>query len=155
MKYEIVNEHVIIYYESAKPAQDSVKMVNIKGTVRDEGGLLLPGVSVMIKGTLVGVATGNDGKFTLNVPVRDTVILVFSFVGMKTLEVESDPDKTEYNVVMKDEQVALDDVVITGFRQTTRQKKRAGLRGCPERKRILPIKLNRQWIICFRGRLRA
>lgn len=122
LKYEIVNEHVIIYYESAKPAQDSVKMVNIKGTVRDEGGLLLPGVSVMIKGTLVGVATGNDGKFTLNVPVRDTVILVFSFVGMKTLEVKFDPDKTEYNVVMKDEQVALDDVVITGFRQTTRQK---------------------------------
>lgn len=67
-------------------------------------------------------ATGNDGKFTLNVPVRDTVILVFSFVGMKTLEVKFDPDKTEYNVVMKDEQVALDDVVITGFRQTTRQK---------------------------------
>ena len=46
----------------------------------------------MEKGTKVGVATGGDGKFTFTVAKHDGIILVFSFVGMKTRD---NVDRTE------------------------------------------------------------
>ena len=69
----------------------------------------------MIKWTSVGTATDIDGKFNLEVPRSDTTRLVFSFVGMQNYELRILKKKTEYNVVIKSDTKALDDVVVTGF----------------------------------------
>ena len=62
--------------------------VQITGTVTgSEDGQPLPGASVMVKGTNIGTTTDFQGKFVLSVP-SDAKILVVSFIGLKTQEIE-------------------------------------------------------------------
>ncbi|WP_423127194.1 TonB-dependent receptor [Gaoshiqia sp. Z1-71] len=86
---------------------------SISGTVVDHAGLSLPGVSVIVKGTVIGTVTGADGTFQLTVPA-DARILVFSFVGMKPVELEIG-SRTNFTVTMEDEAVGVDEVIIVGF----------------------------------------
>ncbi|GAB1453548.1 hypothetical protein MASR2M47_36040 [Draconibacterium sp.] len=61
---------------------------SISGAVTSkEDGSSIPGVSVMVKGTTLGTVTNINGVYNLDVPV-DANRLVFSFVGMKSLEVQ-------------------------------------------------------------------
>ncbi|MCA1761319.1 MAG: carboxypeptidase-like regulatory domain-containing protein, partial [Bacteroidales bacterium] len=67
-------------------AENGQQQRTVSGTVTDETGQPLPGVTVLIKGTTQGTVTNPDGNYTLvNVPENTT--LVFSFVGMLTQEV--------------------------------------------------------------------
>ena len=68
-------------------AGEKVKETKVAGKVVDKDGLPLPGVSVLIKGTTLGVATDIDGKYTLSFVAQPNIVLVFSFVGMQTKEV--------------------------------------------------------------------
>jgi len=85
----------------------------VTGTVVDEGGLPLPGVSVIIKGTTTGTVTGVDGDFSL-AGVSDNATLVFSFVGMETQEVAVG-NKTTLKVTMNTSTIGLDEVVAVGY----------------------------------------
>ena len=59
----------------------------ITGTVTSsEDGTSIPGVSVSVKGTTLGTITNLDGVYTIKAPT-DATTLVFSFVGMTTMEV--------------------------------------------------------------------
>ncbi|WP_303177979.1 TonB-dependent receptor [uncultured Butyricimonas sp.] len=91
-----------------------VKEIRVTGNVKDKDGLPLPGVSVIVKGTTVGVATDIDGNYTLTFAERQDVTLVFSFVGMQSKEVPYTGQK-EINVVLEEEQVSLGDVVVIGY----------------------------------------
>ena len=106
-----------IFIISNKPAeavpQEQVEELRITGTVKDEVGHVLPGVTVLVKGTTIGVATDVDGKYDLTVPAGDHTLL-FSMVGMKTQEVKVN-NRTEINVVMTEEASELEDVVVTGY----------------------------------------
>ena len=56
--------------------------ISISGKVVDAGGLELPGVNVMVKGTTIGTLTDGDGRFTIpDVPGSSNAVLVFSYVG--------------------------------------------------------------------------
>src|SRR5688500_14416565 len=59
----------------------------LTGVVTGEDNSTLPGVSIVAKGTSLGTVTDAAGKFTISVP-EDTETLVFTFVGMKTKEVQ-------------------------------------------------------------------
>ena len=65
-------------------AGEKVKETKVAGKVVDKDGLPLPGVSVLIKGTTLGVATDIDGKYTLSFVAQPNIVFVFSFVGMQT-----------------------------------------------------------------------
>ena len=98
---------------------DSLKNEVLRGKVSDEKGGGLPGVTVIMKGTTTGTATDPDGRFTLMLP-RDTVTLMFSFIGMETkfvkiAKLKPGEQRKELNVVMKEDKVALEDVVVTGI----------------------------------------
>ena len=84
-------------------------------------GVDLPGVTVVLKGTTTGVATANNGDFTMTLPRRDSMVLVFSFVGMKTKEVMWKGEKA-LSVVMEEEVNEMDEVVITGYQVIDRRK---------------------------------
>ena len=87
---------------------------SITGAVTSkEDGTSIPGVSVMVKGTTMGTVTNMDGRFDLNVPV-DTKILVFSFIGMKNLEVEIG-SQSVINVTMETDVFSVDEVVVVGY----------------------------------------
>ena len=86
----------------------------ITGTVAsDEDGEPLPGVSVSVKGTSVGTITDVDGEYIINVP-QDGEILVFSFVGLLTRELEIG-SSTVVDVVMEQDLLELDEVVVTAM----------------------------------------
>ena len=100
---------------------DSTRVENreVRGKVVDEKKLPIPGVSVRLGGTSMGTATDVDGKFKLLVPA-DTATLVVSFIGMKT-EVVKVPrlkagvEQKELTIVLREEDVKLEDVVVTGI----------------------------------------
>lgn len=87
--------------------------LSIQGSVKDESGALLPGVAVVAKGTTVGTITDVNGAYSLSVP-SDAKVLVFSFIGMATLEVEIG-GRTKIDVVMKDDAFSLKEVVAVGY----------------------------------------
>ncbi|TNF45105.1 MAG: TonB-dependent receptor [Bacteroidetes bacterium] len=86
--------------------------LSITGTVIDEGGEPLPGVSIVIQGTSTGTITNIDGTFTLSAPADAT--LLFSFVGMKTV-VEPVNGRTTINVSMQPDAIGLEEVVAVGY----------------------------------------
>ncbi|HEX7365621.1 MAG TPA: TonB-dependent receptor [Pelobium sp.] len=87
----------------------------ITGTVVDENGESLPGVSVGIKNTNIGTTTSVNGTYSLNVPTQYSGgTLVFSFIGYATKEV-SIGGKTTINVSLTPNQKALDEVVVVGY----------------------------------------
>lgn len=90
----------------------------VKGTVEDESGPL-PGVSVFVKNTTRGVETDFDGRYTIKVNRGE--VLVFSFVGMKTVEKTIVSGKNIYNVVLESESEMIDEVVVTGITTTDRR----------------------------------
>lgn len=85
----------------------------ITGTITDETGNALPGVSVYLKGTSKGVVTGIDGKYALDVP-SDAQTLVVSFIGMATQEIQTG-GRSVIDVTMASELKGLDEVVVVGY----------------------------------------
>ncbi len=112
----------IILLEKAPQEGVSQKFKVIKGQVKDEDGNSLPGVTVMIKGTAIGVSTDGNGNFTLNMP-EEYHVLLFSFIGMETREVKLTGTETSVNVVLKMSVGQLDEVIVsTGYSQTTQKR---------------------------------
>ena len=85
----------------------------VTGVVTDTGNQPITGVSVVVKGTSVGVVTGIDGKYSLNVPSGGTA-LQFSFIGFTAQEVVIN-NRSVINVVLGEELTVLDEVVVVGY----------------------------------------
>ena len=79
----------------------------------------IPGVSVSVKGTTVGTITKPDGNFQLSVP-NDAQTLVFSFVGMKTVEMPL-VGESVFSVQMVPDVLGIDEVVVVGYGTSTKQ----------------------------------
>ena len=89
--------------------------VRMTGVVVDENGKPLPGVTVVIKGSMLGVATDAEGRFEIVSPEGKT--LVFTYVGRKTQEVAFDAGTTDIKVVMPVENVELGPFVTTAYKE--------------------------------------
>jgi len=87
--------------------------VTVKGKVSDISGNVLPGVSVVVKGTTTGTVTDSDGKFTMSVPANAKT-LMFSFVGMKTLEFQIGT-QTIFNVTLTEDVMGINEVIVVGY----------------------------------------
>lgn len=86
----------------------------IKGTVSDEKGAALPGVSVVLKGTQRGTSTGAAGDFSLEIPDGGQPVLVFSFVGYKSQEMTVG-NQSAVTVNLAPDENALEEVVVVGY----------------------------------------
>jgi len=94
--------------------------VTVQGTVTEQqSGDPLPGVNVVVDGTTTGTTTGINGTYTLEVPGPDAV-LVYTFVGYQEERVQVG-DRTTIDVTMRASDVALEEVVVTGYGQQQRQ----------------------------------
>lgn len=92
----------------------NVSLMKVEGTVVDEKGYPLPGVTVMLKGMSIGTVTDTDGKYSMTLPQIDNCSLLFSFIGMETKEVMYVGQKV-INVMMVDKIAEMDEVVVTGY----------------------------------------
>ena len=91
-----------------------LQQTTVSGTVTDATtGDPMPGVNVIIKGTVLGALTGPDGKYSLAVSDRNA-ILVFSFIGYNTLE-QPLSGRTTVNVALVSSTKELQEVIVTGY----------------------------------------
>ncbi|MCM5663866.1 SusC/RagA family TonB-linked outer membrane protein [Galbibacter mesophilus] len=86
---------------------------SISGQVKDPGGVPLPGVNILVKGTTNGSQTDFDGNYSIDIQEAEGT-LVFSYVGFSTQEVAVNGRST-INVTMKEDVTALEDVVVIGY----------------------------------------
>ena len=95
--------------------------VTVTGTVKDGEGFEVIGASVVLKGAAgVGTITDVNGQFSINVNNVSKDALVISYVGMKTKTVKLN-GKTQLNVILESDAVALDEVVAIGYATVKRR----------------------------------
>lgn len=90
----------------------------VSGTVTDPTGETIISASVVVKGTTIGTVTDFDGNYTLDVP-DDAKVLVFSYIGMQTQELNITGDVM--NVVLRENSEVLEEVVVTGYGTTKKR----------------------------------
>ncbi|MGV8133949.1 MAG: TonB-dependent receptor [Mangrovibacterium sp.] len=114
LSVELIRDQVVVEKKDATEQKaNSQQPRSVTGKVTDVSGTALPGVTVAVKGSSSGTITGNDGSFSLSALPSDGV-LVFSFVGMKTLEISTE-GKNMIEVVMEEETLGIEEVVAIGY----------------------------------------
>jgi TonB-linked SusC/RagA family outer membrane protein len=111
LKYEMVNRYIVITSDNNSTNVQQQKSVS--GKVTDSSGNVLPGVSVVVKGTTTGTITDANGNYRLN-NIPENATLQFSFIGMKANEAVVG-NKTVVNTVMAEETFGIDEVVAVGY----------------------------------------
>ncbi|MEI3423029.1 MAG: carboxypeptidase-like regulatory domain-containing protein [Butyricimonas faecihominis] len=105
---------VYVISEKEEVVVQEKKEIVVKGNVKDERGEPMPGATIILKGTTIGITSNETGDFTLLLPAKDSLILLVSFIGYETQEIKVQGDK-KLNIRMKIETSALEDVVVTGY----------------------------------------
>lgn len=88
----------------------------VSGKVTSTQGEPLPGVSVVLKGSSIGISTGNDGSYSLILPDGNRT-LVFSFIGFVAQEVPVNNQQT-IDVTLREDAKALDELIVVGYGTT-------------------------------------
>ncbi|MCE7057949.1 TonB-dependent receptor [Algoriphagus sp. AGSA1] len=88
------------------------EFAEVKGTVVDQSGSPLPGVTVLVEGTSIGTVTDMDGNYSIAVEERQ--VLVFSFIGFSSQRI-SISNQTIVNVTMMEDDKSLEEVVVVGY----------------------------------------
>ncbi len=118
--YEIVGKNIIIKPKNEGPASSSQQAKSVSGKVTNPAGEVIPGVTVVVKGTTKGTITDFDGNYTIaDLPAGATI--VFSFVGMKPQEIKV-TGQTTINITLTEEALGIDEVVVTALGLTREQK---------------------------------
>jgi TonB-linked SusC/RagA family outer membrane protein len=88
----------------------------LTGQILDDSGAGLPGVTVVVQNTNLGATTDPNGRFSLNIPGGDNVVLTISYIGFATQTINVGT-QTTLKVNLKSAEKALDDVVVIGYGQ--------------------------------------
>jgi TonB-linked SusC/RagA family outer membrane protein len=117
--YEIIDRYVVILNASEKNMLTESQRAQLQqqpavsGRVTDSGGQPLPGVTVVVKGTTQGTVTNADGEYNIT-NLHEDATLVFSFVGMRTQEIEVE-NQTSINVTLTADAIGIEEVVAVGY----------------------------------------
>ena len=111
LTYKMQNK--IIVLQKIEQVNTAVAQSTITGLVRDEQGMHLPGVAVILAGTSMGTATDADGRFKMAIPAGKHK-LTFTFIGMKPVHKEVNGD-ADLIIVMEEDAAELEEVVVTGM----------------------------------------
>src|SRR5690554_3826396 len=117
LSFQQVNTNISIRQKAETHVEETnhinvLREVTITGTVTDQNGAPIPGVTVSVPGTTIGTATDLDGGYSLSVPEGST--LVFSFIGFETQSV-SVGERSVIDVVLSEDMASLDEVVVVGY----------------------------------------
>lgn len=119
-----VDKKNVIAIEEVKASSSSAQQITVTGTVKDEDGIPLAGVNVIVKGTTYGTMTDFDGEYSLIVVgYQQNGVLVYSSLGFLDHEVKYN-NQTEINVVLKETALSLDEIVVvsTGYQNISRER---------------------------------
>ncbi len=114
LTYTISNKLVVIHQgkDASEVKINQQGEVTVTGTVTDDTGFELPGVTVLEKGTTNGTITDGMGKYSLK--VNSNAVLQFSFIGMKAQEIAV-AGQSVIDVKMMEETIGLEEVVAIGY----------------------------------------
>lgn len=99
-------------------SNNSALQRTIIGTVTDQDLLPLPGVNVVIEGSTIGTQTDFDGNYSIKASKGQ--ILIFSYIGQKTVSKMVDEDNI-INIKMEQDSQALEEVVVTGISKSEQE----------------------------------
>ncbi|WP_319501439.1 TonB-dependent receptor [uncultured Draconibacterium sp.] len=115
--YELMDRHIIVkhsgVYNQADGVAEAIQQPALTGKVTNLDGEPLPGVTVVVKGTTKGTVTQADGTYSLS-NVKPGAILIFSFIGMETQEIELG-NQTSVDVALLDSNIGLEEVIAIGY----------------------------------------
>jgi TonB-linked SusC/RagA family outer membrane protein len=94
--------------------------LKVSGVVKSSTGEILPGATVIVKGTSTGAIAGPDGKYTITVPNAQAT-LVISYIGMGNMEVPVS-GRSVVDITMAQQGIAMDEVVVTALGITKEKK---------------------------------
>lgn len=118
--YNIENNVVIITPKQKTELPRSKQIVT--GSVVDESGESLPGVSIIIKGKSAGTTTDAKGEFSIMVDRTGSEVLSFSFLGMKNLDRHIREGEQNLKIKLLANTEVVEDVVITGYEVVDKRK---------------------------------
>jgi TonB-linked SusC/RagA family outer membrane protein len=113
VKFVVYDRQVILTTVDLAVPSKGIQQSIITGTVTDEKGNPIGGVTVLLKGTTNGILSDASGKYILNNVPKDAT-LIFSFIGMTTQEIQSG-DRVQIDVVLKEAAIGLEEVVVVGY----------------------------------------
>jgi len=96
-----------------QPGQPKQQQKTVSGTITDEKGITIPGVSIQVEGTTIGTVTDVNGKYIIELPSENGV-LIFTFIGYTKQKIAV-KGGTTMNVIMIMEAQNLDEVVVIGY----------------------------------------
>lgn len=119
--YEFYNNTIIVREnEEGSGATTAAQTVEVRGTVTDDQGNPLPGVTVLVKGSKSSVVTDFDGNYHLEAPAGG--ILSFSFIGFAPREIVVEAGSSVIDVQLEEQAARLDEVVVTGYQELSVNK---------------------------------
>ena len=87
----------------------------VTGLVTDDSRMPIPGATVLVKETTIGTTTNLDGEFEITVP-NENGILIFSFIGMQSKEVELN-GQSNLQITLESDFVGIEEIVVVGYGQ--------------------------------------
>jgi TonB-linked SusC/RagA family outer membrane protein len=122
LKYDVSGKYIILTRNN-KASERSFEPVienglspldiKVSGKVTDEKGVVLPGVSIVVKGKQLGTTTDAEGHFTMSIPDAKAV-LIFSFVGFHKQEIPVG-SRTSFEIALVIDTKSLDELVVVGY----------------------------------------
>jgi TonB-linked SusC/RagA family outer membrane protein len=119
LTYEVEDNVIVIKKEAKISRSHQIEIIKVTGLVTEAGtGLPLPGVTVFVKGSNRGTSTDAEGRYSLD--AGDSEVLVFSFIGLTTVEVAVN-GQSVIDVVLQENIEELGEVVVTGYQQINKE----------------------------------
>ncbi|GEP88809.1 SusC/RagA family TonB-linked outer membrane protein [Chitinophaga terrae (ex Kim and Jung 2007)] len=137
LRYKDMGNNLIVI-SSGNDREAERTRVAVSGTVTDESGQPLPGVSINIKGTSLGTTTNAEGHFNLNTRSADD-ILIFTYIGYASQEIPLN-GRTVLSVKMLATSSNLNDVVVVGYGTQKKQNVTGAIASVPMQElRDMPV----------------
>ena len=114
MSYKFMGKQIVLTKKETSAFEKVAQEREVTGNVKDSGGMPLPGATVIVEGTKIGIQTDFDGNFTINVPTGKNTLVV-NFLGFITQKVDV-TNTDSVNITLQESAAQLDDVVIIGSR---------------------------------------
>lgn len=114
LAWQLVDKTIVV--TARKQMTEEIAKIRVTGSVKDKKGEVLPAVTIRIKGTGVGFTTDTQGHFDIDVPQKEGLTLIFSYVGFKRKEIPVDTiNHLSLNITLEEDLQEIGEVVVTGI----------------------------------------
>ncbi|MFM1912989.1 MAG: hypothetical protein RIR51_827, partial [Bacteroidota bacterium] len=117
--YILSSKSVMLFLALLLSAAVFAQTGQVSGTISDESGSGIPGVSILLQGTNSGTTTDIDGNFTINTQEGKTVLRITA-VGFESQTVNV-ANRSTVNVTLKEDVGQLQEVIVTGYQSIRKQ----------------------------------